>query len=354
MIQVNIIPYTLLFKQPAGTSRGVYTTRKVWYVVLTSQDKTIQGIGECAPLPNLSCDDCPDYESILNGACSRLRETGEIDYDSLRSFPSILFGLESALLHYKCGSYSFWNTSFSRGEKGIPINGLIWMGNTESMQKQIADKLEAGFRCIKLKIGALNFEEELKVLRGIRSNYSKEELMLRVDANGAFSPGEAMDKLNRLAELEIHSIEQPIRNGQWDEMAKLASISPVPIALDEELIGVNCLTEKKKLLTNIKPQYIILKPSLHGGLVGAEEWIKEATNLNIDWWITSALESNIGLNVIAQWTASLGVESPQGLGTGALYENNLPIPLEIRGDRLWFNPSGKVLNINKQLNLSCK
>lgn len=228
------------------------------------------------------------------------------------------------------------------------------MGNTESMQKQIADKLEAGFRCIKLKIGALNFEEELKVLRGIRSNYSKEELMLRVDANGAFSPGEAMDKLNRLAELEIHSIEQPIRNGHWNEMAKLASISPVPIALDEELIGVNCLTEKKKLLTYIKPQYIILKPSLHGGLVGAEEWIKEATNLNIDWWITSALESNIGLNVIAQWTASLGVESPQGLGTGALYENNLPMPLEIRGDRLWFNPSGKVLNINKQLNLSCK
>ena len=346
MMQATIVPYTLQFKQPAGTSRGVYLTRKVWYVVLTSIDNPQHyGIGECAPLPNLSCDDLPYYESILKAACLKLQNTGAIDYNALKTYPSILFGLESALRHYNSESYALWNTSFSRGECGIRINGLIWMGEYKKMLEQISTKLETGFRCIKLKIGAIDFEQELSLLKHIRSNFSNDELTLRVDANGAFFPKEAMEKLKRLSEFDIHSIEQPIRAGQWEEMAKLTACSPIPIALDEELIGINDLKDKKKLLKTIQPQYIILKPSLHGGLSGSEEWIYEAGNAGVDWWITSALESNIGLNVIAQWTASLDTKLPQGLGTGSLFTNNITMPLEIRKDSLWFNPNGLIPDI---------
>lgn len=345
-MQTTIIPYTLQFKQPAGTSRGVYFTRKVWYVVLTSGDNPFhQGIGECAPLPNLSCDDLPDYESILQKACTLLKENGTIDYNALRPYPSILFGLESALRHYNSESYALWNTSFSRGECGIPINGLIWMGEYKRMLEQISKKLEAGFRCIKLKIGAIDFEQELSLLRHIRSNFTKEELTLRVDANGAFRTEEAMERLKHLAEFDIHSIEQPIHAGQWEDMAQLTADTPIPIALDEELIGINRSEQKKELLRAIHPQYIILKPSLHGGLSGSEEWIKEAGNAGVDWWITSALESNIGLNVIAQWTATLGTTLPQGLGTGALFTNNIQMPLEIRKDCLWFDSNGLMPDI---------
>ena len=306
--KVEIIPRLLHFRQPAGTSRGIYTTRKVWYLHLTSPDFPGRvGIGECAPLPALSCDDLPDYEVILAKACRRLEERqGRLDVDSLCDYPSILFGLETAIRHFFAGSWALCDTAFSRGEAGIPINGLIWMGDFDKMLSQIEKKMEAGFRCIKLKIGAINFEEELALLRHIRTRFSSKE------------------------------IEQPIRAGQWEEMARLTSESPLPIALDEELIGCNTLEGKQKLLSAIRPQYIILKPSLHGGVCGGNEWISEAEKRQIGWWITSALESNIGLNAIAQWCATFDNPLPQGLGTGLLFTDNVEMPLEIRKDCLWF------------------
>ena len=335
MYQIRIEPRTLHFKQPAGTSRGVYTTRRVWYLHLTSDSQPgREGIGECAPLPNLSCDDLPHYEQLLSSLCQEAAQSG-IDYERLRPYPSILFGLETAFRHFERGTASLWDTPFSRGEQGIPINGLIWMGSYTQMLAQIEAKMQAGFRCIKLKIGAIHFEEELSLLKMIRRHFSAKEIELRVDANGAFSPAEALEKLKRLSELDLHSIEQPIRAGQWDSMARLSQLSPLPIALDEELIGVHSTSRKKELLETIHPQYIILKPSLHGGLRGSQEWIAAASQLGIGWWITSALESNIGLNAIAQWCATLHNPLPQGLGTGALFTDNIPMPLEVRGDELW-------------------
>lgn len=335
MYRIHIEPRTLHFKQPAGTSRGVYTTRRVWYLHLTSDSQPgREGIGECAPLPNLSCDDLPHYEQLLSSLCQEAAQSG-IDYERLRPYPSILFGLETAFRHFERGTASLWDTPFSRGEQGIPINGLIWMGSYTQMLAQIEAKMQAGFRCIKLKIGAIHFEEELSLLKMIRRHFSAKEIELRVDANGAFSPAEALEKLKRLSELDLHSIEQPIRAGQWDSMARLSQLSPLPIALDEELIGVHSTSRKKELLETIHPQYIILKPSLHGGLWGSQEWIAAASQLGIGWWITSALESNIGLNAIAQWCATLHNPLPQGLGTGALFTDNIPMPLEVRGDELW-------------------
>ena len=337
--QIDIEPRTLHFKRPAGTSRGVYTTRRIHLVHLSDPNEPGRvGIGECAPLPQLSRDDLPDYEERLAEACARLAESGELDVEVLRPYPSILFGLETALAHFHAGSLAFHDTPFSRGEAGIPINGLIWMGDYQMMLEQIERKIEIGFRCVKLKIGAIRFEEELALLRHIRAKLPAGKVELRVDANGAFTPAEAMEKLQRLAELEIHSIEQPIRAGQWEEMARLAAASPLPIALDEELIGHDTYEEKTRLLQTIRPRYIILKPSLHGGIHGCEEWIEIAGREGIGWWITSALESNIGLNSIAQWCATLGNPLPQGLGTGALFTDNIDLPLEVRGDCLWFNP----------------
>ena len=328
----------LHFKKPAGTSRGVYTQRKSWFIHLSSTESPERiGIGECAPLPNLSCDDVPEYEEVLSNACQRFMETGSIDIEGLRNYPSILFGLETALRQYQANSTALWDTPFSRSEVGIPINGLIWMGSYKEMIEQVEAKIKAGFRCIKLKIGAIDFEEELNILRIIRQHFTAEEIELRVDANGAFSPFDAMDKLKHLAELDLHSIEQPIRAGQWEEMARLTSLTPLPIALDEELIGCNQPEKKAELLTAIQPQDIILKPSLHGGIQGGEEWIKEAEKRQIGWWITSALESNIGLNAIAQWCATFKNPLPQGLGTGALFTDNIDMPLEIRQDCLWYN-----------------
>ena len=287
---IEIRPKTLYFKKPAGTSRGTYTERMSWYIYLTAEETPgRQGIGECAPLPKLSCDDVPGYEEVLAKACQNFTRTGRIDVDGLRDYPSILFGLETAFRHFEAGSFALWNTPFSHGEVGIPINGLIWMGSYEDMLGQVTDKIESGFRCIKLKIGAIDFDKELEILRIIRKQFSSDEIELRVDANGAFSPNEAMRKLNRLAKLDLHSIEQPIRAGQWEDMALLAASSPVPIALDEELIGYNTPEKKKELLSFINPQYIILKPSLHGGLYGCSEWIKEAQDRQIGWGITSAL-----------------------------------------------------------------
>jgi o-succinylbenzoate synthase len=337
MYNIQITPRLLHFKQPAGTSRGVYNTRKVWYIEISSMENpSIKGIGECAPLPNLSCDDVPQYEEVLQQACGRVAREGNIPTESLRNYPSILFGLETALRHYETGSLALWDTPFSRGEAGIPINGLIWMGNFEEMYRQIEAKMEAGYRCIKLKIGAIDFDAELTLLKHIRSRFSVKDIELRVDANGAFSPAEAMHKLDALSKLDLHSIEQPIRAGQWEEMARLTARTPLPIALDEELIGHNIPEIKQELLSAIRPQYIILKPSLHGGICGSNEWIAEAEKQNIGWWVTSALESNIGLNAIAQWCATLHNALPQGLGTGQLFTDNIDLPLEIRKDCLWF------------------
>lgn len=334
--KIQIVPHTLHFKQPAGTSRGTYTIRKIWYLLLTSKEEPGRtGIGECAPLPALSCDDLPDYEQILVEACRRAEQDGKPDREALRPYPSILFGLETAFRHYETGSPALWDTPFSRGEAGIPINGLIWMGEYKKMLEQIETKMQSGFRCIKLKIGAIHFEEELELLRYIRAHFSHKEVELRVDANGAFSPSDALDKLNRLAALDLHSIEQPIRAGQWEEMARLTASTPLPIALDEELIGCNTPEGKKLLLETIRPQYIILKPSLHGGISGGMEWIAEAERQQTGWWITSALESNIGLNAIAQWCATLNNPLPQGLGTGALFTDNIELPLTIRRDCLF-------------------
>jgi len=337
MYNIQITPRLLHFKQPAGTSRGVYNTRKVWYIEISSMENpSIKGIGECAPLPNLSCDDVPQYEEVLQQACGRVARECNIPTESLRNYPSILFGLETALRHYETGSLALWDTPFSRGEAGIPINGLIWMGNFEEMYRQIEAKMEAGYRCIKLKIGAIDFDAELTLLKHIRSRFSVKDIELRVDANGAFSPAEAMHKLDALSKLDLHSIDQPIRAGQWEEMARLTARTPLPIALDEELIGHNIPEIKQELLSAIRPQYIILKPSLHGGICGSNEWIAEAEKQNIGWWVTSALESNIGLNAIAQWCATLHNALPQGLGTGQLFTDNIDLPLEIRKDCLWF------------------
>lgn len=349
---VNIVPYKLLFKRPAGTSRGVYHTHDVWFVVLQSRSNPIYwGVGECAPLHDLSCDFDANYEENLKKFCSELERTQHLDVETLRDFPSILFGLETALLHYQQNSFKLFENTFALGQKGIPINGLIWMGDYDFMMQQIEDKMKEGYRCVKLKIGAINFDDELALLKHIRERFSSKEITLRVDANGAFSADDALSKLSQLAKLDLHSIEQPMRAGQWDAMAKLTAETPLPIALDEELIGVNDVRKKRELLETIRPQYIILKPSLHGGLSGSEEWISLTEELNIDWWITSALESNIALNAIAQWCASFDNPLPQGLGTGSLYTNNIAMPLEIRGDCLWYNSQVKTPALDNILNL---
>ncbi|MDH6342433.1 o-succinylbenzoate synthase [Parabacteroides sp. PFB2-12] len=342
--QLSIIHSQLNFRRPAGTSRGVYTSRRVWYVLLQDrEDPRRWGIGECAPLPSLSIDDVADYEYVLAKACRQMEEEGVPPIDSLRAYPSILMGLETALMHYQAGGFGFYPTPFAQGKEGIRINGLIWMGDYDYMQSQIRQKIDAGYQCIKLKIGAIRFEEELELLRLIRRQFSAREIELRVDANGAFSPTDALEKLKRLSELDIHSIEQPIRAGQWEEMARLTEATPLPIALDEELIGNYTYEKKAELLSAIRPHYIILKPSLHGGFSGCEEWIALAEKQQIGWWATSALESNIGLNAIAQWAARWANPMPQGLGTGLLFEENIELPLTIQRDCLWFDPRNKSL-----------
>ena len=327
---------TLHFKQPAGTSRGVYTTRKIWLVRLSDGER--EGVGECAPLPDLSCDamDDEEYGKILNKVCEEFCQRQELDNDSWRQYPSMLFGLETAWLNMTNGDKLF-DTAFSRGEVGIPINGLVWMGSYEEMLKRMEEKLEKGFRCVKLKIGAIDFEQELDLVKRIRDRFSFHEVELRLDANGAFKYEEALYKLELLSQYAIHSIEQPIRQGQWAYMAELCRESPLPIALDEELIGVNAPEMKSHMLNIIKPRYIILKPSLHGGMMGCREWIEIAKQQGIGSWITSALESNIGLNAIAQFASDVygpHITMPQGLGTGQLFTDNIPMPLEIVKDKL--------------------
>ena len=358
-MKVEIIPKTLHFKQPAGTSRGVYTTRNVWYIVITDQENPKHfGVGECAPLPALSCDDVPEYLDVLTKTSRLLEENLKTNLENaltsleeLEAYPSIRFGVETALAHYQARSLQFWHTPISKGKEGIPINGLIWMGNFDEMYQRIEEKMQQGFRCIKMKIGAIDFEKELELLAHIRKHFTSEQIELRVDANGAFSPTDALDKLKRLSEYQLHSIEQPIRANQWQEMAELCKNTPLPIALDEELIGINNRQQKIELLDTIQPQYIILKPSLHGGIGGSEEWIELAAERGIGSWVPAALESNIGLTAIAQWTATPMPTLPQGLGTGMLFTDNIDYPLHIEGDCLWFDPNMQepdILNWLKQ------
>ncbi|MFW5755337.1 MAG: o-succinylbenzoate synthase [Tangfeifania sp.] len=328
--------YELHFKRPATTSRGTYKTRTVWFLMLEENGKT--GIGECAPLPGLSTETPEEVKSLLNEITENPNRYVK-NPDLTKNISSVHFALETALQDLKNGGRQLlFPSGFTEGKQGIPINGLIWMGEPEFMLSQIEKKLEAGFRCIKLKIGSLGFEKELKILSSIREKYDASQVTLRLDANGAFQPEEVTEKLKKLARFHLHSIEQPIAAGQWKEMAEICKNSPVPVALDEELIGIHDKNKKEKLLDTVRPQFLILKPSLHGGFSGCEEWIKLAENRSVGWWITSYLESDIGLNAIAQWTFRQNAKGHQGLGTGRLFTNNIPSPLEIRGEMLWFNP----------------
>lgn len=340
--KISITPRTFHFKQPAGTSRGTYTTRTSWFVELTAADAPGRlGVGECAPLPDLSCDARPDYGERLRAFCDMFEQQGQIDYDAMADYPSMLFGLETAILNFRQGSAALFDTAFSRGETGIPINGLVWMGSYEEMLDRMEEKIRQGFRCIKLKIGAIDFDAETALLKRIRERFSPREMQIRLDANCAFPYDQALYKLELLSQYAIHSIEQPIKTRRWGDMAELCRDSPLPIALDEELIGVNDTETKAQILNIIKPAYIVLKPSLHGGMRGTEEWIRLAGERGIGSWITSALESNVGLNAVAQLTAKMygdRITMPQGLGTGLLYTDNIDMPIEMRNDSVWFKP----------------
>ncbi|EIA07217.1 o-succinylbenzoate synthase [Flavobacterium frigoris] len=327
--------YILDFKRPSGTSRGVMTEKETWFIVLEKDNKT--GIGECGILRGLSVDDRPDYEAKLNWTCENIHLGEEGLWEALIAFPSIQFGVEMAFRSLNSESpFLLFPSEFTKGSKSIQINGLVWMGEAAFMRQQIEEKLAQGFHCIKLKIGAIDFEKELQLLGYIRDHFGPEKIEIRVDANGAFSLNEALVKINQLSEFKLHSIEQPIRKNHTDRMAELCKTTPLPIALDEELIGVFTLEEKEQLLKKIKPQYIILKPSFIGGFRGTKEWILLAEKHQVQWWITSALESNIGLNAIAQWTFLQHNLLPQGLGTGALYTNNFDCPLDVSEGQLWY------------------
>jgi len=326
----------LEFKRPSGTSRGVMTEKETWFIFLEENGK--KGIGECGILRGLSADDREDYEEKLKWTCENIHLGETALWEALLEFPSIQFGVEMAFLSLKSQNpYLLFPSEFTNFSKSININGLVWMGEASFMKQQIEEKLATGFNCIKLKIGAIDFQKELELLHFIRSHFSAEQIEIRVDANGAFALNEALDKLNQLNQFELHSIEQPIKKGNIKAMKNLCETTPFPIALDEELIGVFSLEEKEKLLQEINPQYIILKPSFIGGFRGTQEWISLADKYNIGWWITSALESNIGLNAIAQWTFLQNSQMPQGLGTGALYTNNIDCPLEVSNGQLWYS-----------------
>ncbi|MFN8275413.1 MAG: o-succinylbenzoate synthase [Flavobacteriaceae bacterium] len=337
-MQARYHRYLLDFKKPAGTSRGVLHQKETWFIILENEGKT--GIGECGILRGLSADDRPDYEEKLRWACQNIHLGLAVLYRELIEFPSIQFGLEMAFQSLAAEHpFELFPSEFTQHQKGISINGLIWMGDKTSMLAQIEEKLQCDFNCIKLKIGAIDFKKELELLAFIRAHYSAEQIEIRVDANGAFLSNDVLDKLNQLAEFKIHSIEQPIAKGQIPEMKKVCAASPIPVALDEELIGVFSASEQKNLLEQIRPQYIILKPSFVGGFKGSAQWIELAQKMNIGWWATSALESNVGLNAIAQWTFLQNNPMPQGLGTGALYTNNFDSPLEVKNGQLFYTES---------------
>ncbi|HTE28786.1 MAG TPA: o-succinylbenzoate synthase [Chryseolinea sp.] len=335
-LKITYTKHTFQFAFDARTSRGLMTDKTSWMLnVWDEQYPDERGIGECGPLPGLSVDAAPDFETRLDAIVNDIMLSGfsAIDVEEQlpcfvpASFPSIRFGLETALLDLSNGGTRvIYSNDFIAG-KPIPINGLIWMGNAGSMLDQVKQKLDQGFHCLKLKVGGLDFETECEVIAAVR-RYAGNEITIRLDANGSFPEGAALVRLEKLARHNIHSIEQPLMKGS-ELTATLCEVSPIPIALDEELIGVYELAAKENLLKAIKPQYIILKPTLHGGLHGCMEWIRLAERLEVGWWITSALESNIGLNAICQFTANFNVAIPQGLGTGGIYVNNIQSPLAV-------------------------
>lgn len=336
MIIASYKQYILNFKQASGTSRGVLKTKETWFLILNSEGK--QGIGECGVFRGLSVDDRPDYEDKLKWLCQNIHLDLDFLLNELIEFPSIQFGLEMAMKSLSSKHpFELFPSKFTESTDTIPINGLIWMGSEAFMKQQITDKIAAGFSCIKMKIGAIDFQTEINLLKSIRKEFTSKDIELRVDANGAFLPSEALEKLKILSDLDLHSIEQPIKQGQIQEMTQLCKETPLPIALDEELIGVFTVTNKQTLLQTIKPQYIILKPSLVGGFNGSDSWIEIAEKNNIGWWITSALESNVGLNAIAQYTYNKQSKLPQGLGTGGLFTNNFDCPLQVKNGTLRYN-----------------
>jgi o-succinylbenzoate synthase len=336
MLKARYNKHVLNFKRPGGTSRGVLRTKETWFILISNGEHW--GIGECGLLRGLSMDDVPEYEEKLQWVCNHIDLGLQNLYAQLNGFPSIQFGLEMAFASLSANNpFILMPSAFTRGEASIPINGLVWMGDASFMKKQITEKINAGFSCIKMKIGAIDFETELSLIKGIRRQFSTSDIELRVDANGAFHPDEALEKLNRLAEYELHSIEQPIAVRQWEAMALLCEKSPIPIALDEELIGITTIEERLAMLQKVQPPFIILKPSFIGGFRGSDEWIEAAQCIKANWWITSALESNVGLNAIAQYTYLKKNPLPQGLGTGSLFTNNIDSPLEVVKGHLQMN-----------------
>ena len=330
--------HILEFKRPSGTSRGVLKTKETWFLKITDGANT--GLGECGILRGLSYDDRPDYEEKLQWTCKHIAKGKDWLWQELMDYPSIQMGVETAFMSLEATKpFVIFPSGFTQGKQAIEINGLIWMGDESFMKSQVLQLIDNGFSCIKMKIGAIDTKQELEILASIRKDFDKEKITLRVDANGGFAFAKAKEIVKELATLDIHSIEQPIAPGNWQEMARLCADTPTPIALDEELIGITDYAKKRQLLENIRPQYIILKPSFIGGFKGSQEWIELANKLNIGWWITSALESNIGLNAIAQWTYTIAARDPQGLGTGSLYTNNILAPLEVKKGTLRYNPS---------------
>jgi len=338
MVRASYIAHPLQFKRPAGTSRGVLKQKSCWYITLTTPDGS-RGLGEVSFIPGLSVEDPREIEIQVDHVC-KLLSRGEMDPEQpLPSLPGVQFALETATKDMSTGGTQLlFPSEFTRGRAGIATNGLIWMGDRSYMKRQIGEKLEMGFRVLKLKVGALELEEELNLLHGIRLEYGEKELEIRLDANGAWEAEQALECMQKFSAFGIHSIEQPIARGQIPEMAALCDKGPIPVALDEELIGLTSSKERTELLEAIRPAYIILKPGLLGGFSVAEEWIRLAEKHNSGWWVTSALESSLGLNAIAQWTYEKDVVLPQGLGVGTLYTNNITSPLQMEGDQLWHLP----------------
>lgn len=348
MIRAKTIYREFRFQRPAITSRGTYQIKKVHFILLYhTDDPSAAGIGECSLFPGLSFDDVKGFREKLNQTIDRINQGDYFTDSSLANWPSISFGLETAWKDLRTmGSKILYASDFTEGKDSIGINGLIWMNNKEEMIREIRQKIDDGFTCLKMKIGALDLEEELDVIRFIRSQFSADDLELRLDANGAFKMPQAQEVLKILSDFDLHSIEQPIAAGHPDAMARLCETSPIPVALDEELIGKHTSVAKRKLLDTIKPQYVVLKPGLLGGISVCKEWISLAEERKISWWITSSLETNIALNVIAQWTYTLKNTIYHGLSTGLIFNNNIPSPLYLHSERLYYDP-------NRKWNLSC-
>jgi o-succinylbenzoate synthase len=338
-IHASYARHDLVYKKPIRTSRGEMTDHTAWYLRLGSAGSARTGWGEASPLPGLSVDDIASIEHALQQVCEAFNKHAQPDRDLLHKFPSVAFAVETALKDLQ-GSRPFilYPSSFTEGSP-LSINGLVWMATPEQMLEEAFSKIRSGYDCIKFKVGAHDFDEECRMIEAVRRQFSSFRLSIRLDANGAFTAHDAREKLKDLSRFDIHSIEQPVKPGQPDLMAALCSERKIPVALDEELIGIPS-SGRNKLLRMLKPSWIILKPGLLGGIRECEDWITCAEAVGTGYWVTSALESNIGLNAIAQWAATLPVALPQGLGTGALYQNNIPFPLHAGHGQLRIEASG--------------